>query len=139
MTVELRNLTPETWRKGKTCVSARWCTADGTPASTDASLSCSQPVLPGAVVTLKHNLPPAPPHAGWYHLQLYYRDNAGKEQEVGRCAALVSDTALHAQFLSIELPGAFPAQEQEVEVPIALRNPGSTAWSAKDTRSSTSG
>ncbi len=134
ITLQLRNLTPETWRKGKTYLHARWSTADGTAASAEVGFPCKQPVLPGDVITLHEALPPAPQHPGWYHLQLLYRYNAGKEEEVDRSAALVSDAKLHAQFMSIEFPSAISAQEKEVEVPIALRNPGSTPWPAKESR-----
>jgi len=134
ITVQLRNLTPETWHKGKTYLYVRWSTSDGTAASAETGFPLTQSVSPGDVITVREYLPPAPRQAGWYHLQLLYRNNAGNEQEVGWSAALVSETKLRAQFMNIELSGAISAQEKEVEVPIALRNPGSAPWPAQRSR-----
>ena len=81
------------------------------------------------------DLPPAPQHAGWYHLQLLYRNTAGQRNRrwAERGARLRGETAraIHEHRDSRQ---TISAREKAVEVPIALRNPGSAPWLAKESR-----
>jgi len=131
--IQLRNLTGSSWRKGKTPFRLRWANSAGEPVAEPKVMALKQTVDPADVVTVHGDLPPAPPAAGWYHLLIDYQEPKGEPREVGNVDVLVTDADLRVQFLSIDLPTTIPDGKKEIEVPVALRNPGLTAWPAKET------
>ena len=92
-----------------------------------------QSVSTGEVYTLKTNVPSAPKQAGWYQLHVAYQQGQDEEHEVESLITHVSD-APAAQFMQIDFPHVISAGAKSVEVPVALRNPGRTAWPAQQTR-----
>lgn len=132
--VQVRNLSAGPWQKGKAAFRLRWTNAAGEAQAETRTLPVPQTVESGNLLNLQGNLPPAPAQPGWYQLQIELQQHGNAPPVMVDSAVVrVDETDLRAQFLSIDLPNTITAETKEVEVPIALCNPGLTAWPAKET------
>lgn len=129
--VDLRNTGSTTWRKNKLAFRWRWVNPAGQPLAGEETTPCAMDVAPGALVAVIAKLPVAPPQVGSYHARLELLGLLDMPVPTYMATVQVVDADLRAQFLGIDFPGEISAEQESVLVPIAVRNPGQTAWTTE--------
>ena len=114
-------------RKARVAFRTVWARADGTPLAGEAALAIKHAPGPGEIGAYAGTLPPAPEAPGWYQARVEMLRAGGPAVPVHTALVRVQDADLRGQFLNIALPNKI-GDAEAVEVPIALRNEGQSAW-----------
>ncbi|MHB9026901.1 MAG: DOMON domain-containing protein [Armatimonadota bacterium] len=133
MTVTLRNTGGAGWRKKAPLLRLSWVSETGETLPGEVTLAITQRCEPGGTVQVGGPLPLAPGKSGWYRVQMSAQ-LAGASVPLQAVTVRVRRYDLRAQFLSIGVPGEIPGEGQRVDVPVAVRNAGTTTWTPADTR-----
>jgi hypothetical protein len=117
-------------RKPRFAFHARWADANGRPLPDESALAAKGSPAPGEIGTFTGTLPPAPAQAGWYQVRVEMSQAGSPPVPVHAALVRVTEADLRGILLNISLPDRIGGDENEVEVPVALRNEGRSDWPA---------